>query len=147
MSLSLESCTASDVINDLGEELDITHGALETSWKARLHPLAYEKVRGTQNFYESDGSKWIKAFDNYRIPFVIHMRLEALDDSLVTDYSKLWKVVAYHSNLPEAARPQGCFGGLGTWRCRDEQEHPRPPKPTWNDFVWELEGVMNSAEP
>jgi hypothetical protein len=119
----LETCSAHDIIDDLGEELDLVYRAPQTPWKATLQPLAYEKLRLGGYLYEAHGHEWIKVYENYRIPFVIHMRFAGFDSALPT------------------TRPLG----LGCRRGVDEQNHPRVNKPSWNDFVWEL--ATRYAEP
>lgn len=120
---SLETCSAHDIIDDLDLEFDLMRDATRTSWKATLQPLAHEKLRASRYLYQDHGSEWIKVFNNYRIPFVIHLRFAGFDTTLPT------------------RRPLG----LGCRTERDDQPHPQPAKPSWPDFVWEL--ATRCAEP
>lgn len=113
---SLETCSAHDIVEDLDVEFDLMRDATKTPWKATLQPLSLEKLRASRFLYAAHGHEWIKVFDNYRIPFVIHLRFAGLDATLPT------------------RRPLG----LGCRTERDELAHSQLSKPSWPDFVWEL---------
>lgn len=66
--LTMENCTAFDIIEDLGNEFDITWQAAETKWKGY--------------FYTKDGQEYVKVFDNHVIPFIIHMRVAGIDNEI-----------------------------------------------------------------
>lgn len=81
----MNTCTAFDIVECLGEELDITANATTTKWKAYLARWAYEVLQQSpKNYlYQKDGQEYVKVFDNHRIPFILHMRIAAIDDDLV----------------------------------------------------------------
>ena len=89
-ALSLANCSAFDILEDLGEELDLVHNAMGVAWRCWLHPDAYAVLKGASDsrddIYEENGHEYVKVFDNLRIPFVIHMRIAGLDESLPTAY-------------------------------------------------------------
>jgi hypothetical protein len=82
--LTLDNCTAFDIIDDLGNELDITWKATEIKWKAYFTQRAYDKVKSERGdyFYMKDGQEYVKVFDNHRIPFIIHMRVAGMDNTI-----------------------------------------------------------------
>lgn len=90
------NCTAFDIIEDLGEEMDIMHDPLGVKWRCWLHQAAYDKLKADTSLtdileltgdearwiYEKDGEEYVRVFDNDRIPFKIHMRIAGIDNSL-----------------------------------------------------------------
>lgn len=80
----MEDLTAFDVIEALGEELDLISDADKIHWKAYFAQWAYDLVRQSpENYiYEKDGEEYVKVFDNHVIPFIIHMRIAGIDNSI-----------------------------------------------------------------
>ena len=74
--------TAFDIIEDLGDEMDLMHDPQKSDWKAYLTSLAYAKVKAAGYIYELGSQEFIKVWDNQTIPFVIHMRLAGIDDTM-----------------------------------------------------------------
>ena len=73
---------AFDIIEALGDEMDIMESPEEAAWKAYLTSLAYAKLKAKGYIYEKDGHEFIKVWDNHNIPFKIHMRLAGIDDKM-----------------------------------------------------------------
>ncbi|MGB7069253.1 MAG: hypothetical protein WBD22_07140 [Pyrinomonadaceae bacterium] len=90
--LNLDNCNGYDLIESLGEELDLVEDAPETIWRCWLHSRAYTILREPREnapggyIYTENGQEYVKVYDNVRIPFVIHMRIAGIDDSLPTAY-------------------------------------------------------------
>lgn len=80
----MNKCTAFDIVECLGEELDLIANATTTKWKAYFARWAYEVLQQSpKNYlYQKDGQEYVKVFDNYRIPFIVHMRIVAIGDDL-----------------------------------------------------------------
>jgi hypothetical protein len=74
--------TAFDIIEDLGNEMDLMNAPQKCAWKAYLTPLAYAKLKAAGYIYEKGSQEFIKVWDNQSIPFVIHMRLAGIDDTM-----------------------------------------------------------------
>jgi len=80
----MKGLTAFDIIEALGEELDLVHEADKIRWNAYFSQWAYDLVKQSpENYiYEEDGDEYVKVFDNHRIPFIIHMRIAGIDNSI-----------------------------------------------------------------
>jgi hypothetical protein len=82
MTISVENCTAYDIIENLGEEMDLMRAPQMKKWKAFFTQKAYDKVKSAGYVYEKDGYEYVKVWDNQAISFVIHMRIAGIDNSL-----------------------------------------------------------------
>jgi hypothetical protein len=77
------NCTAFDIIESLGDELDITSNAAITPYKAYFTEEAYKMVKDAKEYiYIKDGQEYVKVFDNHVIPFIIQMRVAGIDNSI-----------------------------------------------------------------
>jgi hypothetical protein len=74
--------TAFDIIEYLGNEMDLMNAPQKSAWKAYLTSLAYAKLKAAGYIYEKGSQEFIKVWDNQSIPFVIHMRLAGIDDAM-----------------------------------------------------------------
>jgi hypothetical protein len=71
-----------DIIEGLGDEMDLMKAPQKSAWKAYLTSLAYAKVKAAGYIYEQGSQEFIKVWDNQNIPFIIHMRLAGIDDTM-----------------------------------------------------------------
>jgi hypothetical protein len=80
----MEKITAFDVIEALGEELDLIRDAGKIRWQAYFAQWAYDLVRRSPGdyIYEKDEEEYVKVFDNQVIPFVVHLRIAGIDNSI-----------------------------------------------------------------
>jgi hypothetical protein len=80
----MRELTAFDIIEALGEELDIIRDADKMRLKAYFAQWAYDLVKQSPEhyIYEKDGTEYVKVFDNYRIPFIVHMRIAGIDNTI-----------------------------------------------------------------
>lgn len=80
----MRELTAFDIIEALGEELDLVRDADKIRWKPYFAQWAYDLVeQSPKNYvYEKDGDEYVKVFDNHRIPFIVHMRIEGIDNTI-----------------------------------------------------------------
>lgn len=77
------NCTAFGIIESLGEELDITTDATITPYKAYFTERACKIVKEAEEcIYIKDGQEYVKVFNNYVIPFIIHIRIAGIDNNI-----------------------------------------------------------------
>jgi hypothetical protein len=82
--LSIDNCTASDIIDELGEDMDFMFDPMSVNWKAFFTERAYQMIKNDPGgyIYENGGHEYVKVFDNHTIPFIIHMRIAGIDNSI-----------------------------------------------------------------
>jgi len=82
--MKAKNYTASEIIESLGDELDITANATKTPYKAYFTRWAYDTVRNSPKgyIYTKGDHEYVKVWDNHVIPFIIHMRIAGIDDSM-----------------------------------------------------------------
>ncbi len=83
--ISAENCTASELIDDLGQDMDFMVDAVSVRWKCYLTPLAYSKIKNdpAEYIYEKDGHEYVKAWENTTIPFIIDIRIAGIEEVLL----------------------------------------------------------------
>lgn len=81
---TIENCTADEIIDELGEDMDFMLDATTTKWKCYFTQQAYDKVKADPEecIYKIAGVEYVKVWDNEVIPFVIHMRIAGIDNDL-----------------------------------------------------------------
>lgn len=82
MTLTVDNCTAFDIIEDLGQEMDLMHRPQDDKWDACFTQRAYDKVKAEGYIYEKGGQEYVKVWDNQSYPFIIHMRVAQIDHSI-----------------------------------------------------------------
>lgn len=82
-------CTGFDIIEELGEEMDIVDDPLSVGWRCFLSRGARERLLSDRSreevleltgdeanwIYEKDGEEYVRVIDNVSIPFHIHFRI------------------------------------------------------------------------
>jgi len=84
IELTIDNCSAYNIIDELGEGMDFYEYPQQWNWKAYFTQQAYDKVKGDPEgyIYEKDGHEYVKVWDNHTIPFIIHMRIAGIDNSI-----------------------------------------------------------------
>lgn len=79
--------TASDIIENPGQEMDLMHEPMAIKWKAYFTQRAYDIVEKDSHgyLYMKDGKEYVKVFENQRIPFIIDMRVAGIDNAIPED--------------------------------------------------------------
>jgi hypothetical protein len=102
--LTIDNCTASDIISELGEGMDFMPDAPSRRWLAFFTAAAYCKVKSDPEgfIYERGGREYVRVWDNQRIPFIVHMEVASTDADISTmePYS-----LGCRREMEEAARP------------------------------------------
>jgi hypothetical protein len=82
--ITADNCTADEIIDVLGEEMDFMEDPQAVKWKAYFTQQAYDKVKNDPDnyIYEVDGVEYVKVWDNHVIPFVIDMRVAGIDNDI-----------------------------------------------------------------
>ncbi len=85
-------CSGLDIIEELGDEMDIMDDPFGVRWRCYLSPRAYQLLKEDRSreeilglsgpdaewIYEKEGEEYVKVWDNERIPFRIHMRIAGI---------------------------------------------------------------------
>ena len=105
------------ITEDLTEEMDITFGATTFPWMCQLTAESYDALKNRPGthwvgqekqpknlIFEKDGVEYLRAWENLRIPFVIHMRIvdknakfnakrldSGLRPNIQEEYAAAWK--------------------------------------------------------
>jgi hypothetical protein len=74
-----------DIVDELGDGLDLMPNATQVGWAAYFTQEAFDKIKNDPDNYlyiGSDGESYVRVYDNETIPFVIHMRIAGIDNSI-----------------------------------------------------------------
>jgi hypothetical protein len=74
-----------DILDELGDGLDLMLGATQVKWRAWFTDDAYALIKSDPNehlYLGEDGQTYVRVFDNETIPFIIHMRFAGIDNSI-----------------------------------------------------------------
>lgn len=82
MALSVDNCTAFDILEELGYELDLMYGARHRKWRCYFTQKAYDKVKVEGFTYEKEGEEYIVVIHNEVTNFIIHMRFAGIDNAI-----------------------------------------------------------------
>jgi hypothetical protein len=93
MLTDLYNCTAFDIIECLGDEIDLMEDPMSVKWRCWLHRQAYDKLRNDTSrtlmglntpewIYEKDGVEYVRVWENERLGLHLDMRIAGIDNSL-----------------------------------------------------------------
>ncbi|HEX8550858.1 MAG TPA: hypothetical protein VF681_04820 [Abditibacteriaceae bacterium] len=81
---------AFDIIDILGEEMDLMLNPEDVKWKAYFTQRAYDIVKQDPYGYfyvnETDQKEYVRVWENTTVPFTIHMRVAGIDNSLPDEW-------------------------------------------------------------